>query len=143
MTMRLEVHPERCTGCNSCMLACSFQHAKRFSREAARIRPERDLDHAESHPRVCVQCDAAPCIDACPVSALSRHPRTGAILLDDDLCTGCQNCVSACPYVGIYWDASRSIPLICDLCGGAPQCVSFCQFPQALTLVATGEEAIE
>ncbi len=140
MAVRLVVSAERCTGCNSCVLACSFTHTNEFMHEKSRIQTVRDAEHADVHPRVCVQCREAPCLAACPTLALSRKPKTGAIALDPDLCTGCKLCEAACPYNGIHWDVVSKRPLICDLCGGAPECVLVCQFPKALTAVEREEE---
>ena len=132
MRKRLVIDPPECTGCDSCMLTCSFQHERSFGLEKSRIWIEKDNERADFIPRVCVQCDDAPCIDSCPVDALSRDERTGATILDREICTGCQTCVSACPFDGIRFDDKDGVPLICDLCGGDPTCVKYCQFPLAI-----------
>jgi len=140
VAVRLVVNPERCTGCNSCVLACSFAHAKEYAFEKARVRTSRDAEYADARPRVCVQCAEAPCLAACPTGALSRTAETGAIAVDSDLCTGCGLCRAACPYDGIHWDATSKRPLICDLCGGEPECVQVCRFSKAITTRVVGEE---
>lgn len=132
---RLEVDAARCTGCNSCVLTCVFVHEGAFSLSGARIRVDADPISAEYTPRVCVQCEGAPCIAACPVEALSRDPATNAIALDEATCTGCRSCMDACPYGGIGFDEESRRPRICDLCGGAPACVDVCRLPQAIRFV--------
>lgn len=129
---RLLVDAARCTGCVSCVLACSVAHDGVYSYEGARIRIVKDAERATATPRVCIQCDAAPCIPACPVGALSRDDGTGAIYLSVNLCIHCRRCAVVCPFDGIHWNETEGIPVICDLCGGEPECVLFCRFPQAI-----------
>lgn len=85
---------------------------------------------------VCQQCDDAPCLEACPEEAISRAPKTNAVVVDQDLCIQCGSCVSACVIgldavaseqkLAIRLDADTQFPLKCDLCSGDPQCVKFC-----------------
>lgn len=132
MNRCLVVNPEVCTGCNSCMLTCSFTHEGYFSFSKSRMQIEKDEERAVSIPRVCIQCKDAPCIQVCSEEALFKDKGTGAIMVDKDKCTGCKKCVKACPYGGIVFDEEGSIPLICDLCGGKPSCIEVCRFPQAI-----------
>jgi carbon-monoxide dehydrogenase iron sulfur subunit len=132
MAKRLVIDATECTGCDSCALTCSFEHERAFSLEKACIWVEKDQERASFTPRVCVQCEEAPCIVACPVGALTRDERSGATVVDRDICNGCQICVSVCPFDGIGFDDSDGLPLICDLCGGEPACVRFCEFPLAI-----------
>lgn len=138
MPGRLVVEEEKCTGCTGCMLACSFAKDLVFSLTRSRIRVLRDQEHADFRPRVCIQCEEAPCIQACPVGALSRDGATGAIRLDEEACIGCRRCVEACPYGGVGFDEETQKPLICDLCGGSPACVEACRFPQAIRYQEVG-----
>lgn len=131
----LVVDSSQCTGCNSCMLTCSFEHAGLFSLEKVRIWVDRDTERADFTPRVCIQCEEAPCIASCPVDALSREERTGAIAVARGTCDGCRICATACPFDGIGFDDADGMPLICDLCGGDPACVKFCEFPLAIRFV--------
>jgi carbon-monoxide dehydrogenase iron sulfur subunit len=137
----LEIRAEECTGCDSCVLACSFGKTGRFEKRLARIRTTREAERAAVRPNVCIQCSDAPCLDSCPESALSRSIDTGAVLLDPERCTGCRACVGACPHSGVHWHPDLNRPLICDLCDGEPECVKFCRFPEALVAVRGGDDA--
>jgi Fe-S-cluster-containing dehydrogenase component len=64
------------------------------------------------------------------MGAISRDEKTGAVLIDENLCVGCKLCVMFCPLGGVGIDENRKI-LKCDLCGGDPICVKFC-IPGAL-----------
>ena len=138
---RLVLDAIRCSGCRSCVLACSFAHGGVFDVSASRVRIHRNAERAECAPRVCIQCEEAPCIASCPVEALSRDDKTGAIRLDADTCTGCRRCVDACPHEGVGFDEKGNLPLICDLCGGEPVCVGFCRFTEAIRFDASVKES--
>ena len=139
MTRRLVIDPLRCTGCTSCMLSCSLAKEGTHSFELSRITVERNEEHANFHPRACIQCDERFCIQACPVGALRVHPNTGATAVDGSLCIGCRACEEACPHGGIHFQEGGDLPLICDLCGGEPSCVKTCAFPQAVQFLEEGE----
>ena len=130
----LAVDHERCTGCCLCELACSSRPgATGFNPSLSAIRVHviglMDMDV----PLVCMQCEDAPCAGACPEEAFYRDAATGALLIDEGLCSGCGACVKACPYDAINEHATRSTPIKCDLCGGSPLCVSYC-VPGALSV---------
>ena len=129
---RLVIDSDRCTGCNSCVLSCTFVHSSRFSYDGSRVMIVREPAKSASSVRVCVQCDDAPCISSCPVDALTREQGSMRIVLDRDRCVGCGKCVGACPFGGVTFDQEASLPLICDLCDGDPACVEACAFPRAI-----------
>jgi len=128
---KLIIDPEKCTGCNSCVLACSFAHEGYFSFSKSRIQIKKDEERAVSDPKVCVQCEEIYCIEVCPVDALSRDRTMGVIKWDRERCIHCHLCEAACPYGGIHFDKADEL-LICDLCGGDPACVRVCKFPGAI-----------
>jgi Fe-S-cluster-containing hydrogenase component 2 len=75
----------------------------------------------------CQQCEDAACIAVCPVSAINRNNSSGAIEIDDELCVNCKECITACPFKGIYFDRIDDKIIKCDLCDGDPKCVTFCE----------------
>ncbi|MHB1651496.1 MAG: TIGR04076 family protein [Desulfitobacteriaceae bacterium] len=135
---RMLVNEQACSGCRACETTCSFVHSQTFSEAEARIRIEKDEANGRDIPRVCRQCGAACCVEACPAEALSRDPNTKAILLNKDLCTGCKACSKACSFSAIYFSPDLHHPLFCDLCQGDPQCVERCA-TGALTFGRAGE----
>jgi len=129
--------PDRCTGCQRCVLACSYARTKAYSPSKSRIwviRLERKIDQ----PIFCNQCGI--CIGACPVNALSREKKTGAIIVNEERCIGCGYCVNACPWGVIVVDRTTHKAIKCDLCGGYPACVKECP-EQALQFVDIGKAA--
>jgi tetrathionate reductase subunit B len=55
------------------------------------------VDRAYFVPKLCNQCEDAPCNQVCPVHAAFTSPE-GIELVDPDRCIGCAYCVQACPY---------------------------------------------
>ncbi len=138
--MRLRVHQERCTGCESCVLTCTFEHEDTFRLGSSRIQIGRNENDGIFRPMVCVQCPERFCVKGCPLGALTISPDLGHILVDREVCIGCGACEEACPYGGIRLSGDDEVPLVCDLCGGDPACVKVCRKPQALQLGGEEEE---
>jgi Fe-S-cluster-containing hydrogenase component 2 len=118
--------PFQCTGCRMCELVCSFTHYKIFNPSLARIRVTTNEPELIDFPVVCRLCLNPPCHEVCPTQALSKHNHLGINKIDREMCIGCGECVSACPFGAIYIPNGEKIPISCDLCGGDPRCVSFC-----------------
>jgi carbon-monoxide dehydrogenase iron sulfur subunit len=133
MNKILVVDHEKCTGCRNCEMACSVFHMHASNPAKSAVRIVKSEGPGLSVPVVCQQCEEPPCAAICPVEAISRDPETEAVVVDGDLCVGCQMCVVACPFGAVVLDRDRRQAIKCDLCGGAdPWCVRFCD-PGALT----------
>ena len=115
-----------CSGCRRCELACSIYHEGWMWPEASRIRVFMPFPGLEV-PHFCAQCDDYPCIESCPVDALSVDENTSAVLVDEEKCTSCGNCIDACPGKVPILHPETNKAVICDLCGGDPECVKVCQ----------------
>lgn len=111
-----------CVGCRMCEVSCGDFHYGAVSPVLSRIRVAKLESTGIELAVACLSCVEKPCLE-CPTEALSVG-ETGEILLKDDLCSGCDICVDACPVgaVGMY----DGLPLFCDLCGGETICVSTC-----------------
>jgi Fe-S-cluster-containing dehydrogenase component len=46
----------------------------------------------------CMHCVDASCVSACPVSAMTKDPKSGIVSYNADACVGCRYCVMACPF---------------------------------------------
>lgn len=117
-----------CTGCRECEVVCSLYHFGECNPERSAIRVVRSEKDGlvESLLLVCQQCEQASCIEACPDEALLRESDTGVISIDEENCSGCGDCIDACPAGCIFMDEQRDVAICCDLCGGKPQCVVLC-----------------
>lgn len=128
---RLVFDPASCRTCKVCVMACSIYHEGEARPAVARLAISFD-EFEPTNPisaRICFQCREAPCLEACPVSAMSRHPVTGAVVIDDDVCIGCLRCRKACPWDVPVRHPDRRLALKCDLCSDrdrGPICVQVC-----------------
>jgi carbon-monoxide dehydrogenase iron sulfur subunit len=120
----LMVDPSRCTGCRSCEMACSLFHEGMCSPVLSRMRIIKYEVIGKSYPSVCSQCSKPQCLTACDQGAIKIDATNGAVLIDQNLCTGCRSCLSACPQIGFH--PEKRVAFKCDLCGGSPQCARFC-----------------
>lgn len=79
----------------------------------------------------CNNCEDAPCINACPTSAMHLSD-DGLVMIDRMLCLGCDYCKWTCPYDALHLDPSGGIMGKCDFCidllyeGRNPACVDAC-----------------
>ena len=54
------------------------------------------------------------------------------VLIDEELCTGCKDCIEACPLGVMQFDNEKNVAQKCDLCvdrlssGLSPACVAAC-----------------
>lgn len=121
----LLITPERCIGCGTCELACSFGHEGEFSPSFARISVLR-FEAGVNVPMTCLQCDKPACVAACKTAALEKDTKTGLVTVNATKCIGCRMCVMACPFGNISYNATLKHTLKCDQCGGKPMCAEFC-----------------
>ncbi len=122
------IHADKCSGCQMCEVACSLKHMKECNPERSRIRmikTEKDGQY-DFIPSTCMQCETALCELVCPVKAISRHPETGARVIDETKCIGCSSCSYACPFGACFVDRKIGKSIVCTQCDGDPTCVKVC-----------------
>ena len=131
----LTVDVEKCDGCRQCEMICSLVHTDGLISPAkARVNVMKKETMGVDIPMVCRHCEEPPCADVCPMNAIIRDEETGAVLIVEDKCIGCRECILACPFGAIKFDIERSKPIKCDLCidrvkaGELPACVEWCQW---------------
>lgn len=137
---------DACTGCYLCQIACKDEHVGNSHSPFTKPQPEtghfwmkvtatergRTPQVKSSYfPLMCMHCDNAPCIKACPEDAIIRRD-DGLVWIDPAKCNGCGLCVEACPYDVIYFNESLQIAQKCTGCahlvdkGMTPRCVDIC-----------------
>jgi anaerobic carbon-monoxide dehydrogenase iron sulfur subunit len=124
MEKYLLAFPELCTGCLRCAYACSATHEGVFRPSMSRIHIQNFPEHGAGVPNICFQCPNAECMKACPEQAIYRND-LDVVLIDKEKCTGCLDCVTACPY-GMIDINEDKVAYKCDLCDGDPACVKEC-----------------
>lgn len=121
----LDVISERCTGCRLCEQWCALNHEGEAEGKT-RIQISRIHHDYVNIPKVCRQCEDAPCIANCRFDALSKDVVSGAVIVNLELCMGCKVCMRFCNYDAIKYNRLTGKVRICDLCEGNPQCVVHC-----------------
>ena len=94
----LMINDEKCTGCRLCELVCSVMHDGISNPSRSRIKVIKWEAEGLYIPMSCQQCQDAPCMNVCPVKAISRDEDLARVIVDYDVCIGCRACVSACPF---------------------------------------------
>lgn len=138
----LLINHEKCTGCRLCEQVCAAKHHGVSNPSRSRIRVMKWEMEGLYVPVSCQQCQDAPCLNACPVSAISRNEELNRVEVDYDVCIGCRTCVSVCPFGAMNYDAIDGQVAKCDLCDGDPQCARFCDV-NAIEFVDGGDVSIE
>ena len=126
MAKVLMIHPDRCTGCHSCTLACSFFHENEFRPTVSRVHVFSWERESISVPMMCQHCEDAPCVSVCPTGAMHRNEATTWVEWDTNLCIRCKMCTIACPFGNVVYDGVTNNIIKCDMCSGDPECVKFC-----------------
>jgi Fe-S-cluster-containing dehydrogenase component len=144
----IEHDSKLCSGCLSCMIACSLAHEGNPSMSFSRIQVSRYVfddfpQDIQGYP--CQQCDEPKCVANCPTGACHVDTSNGNVrTIDAKKCIGCQTCFKSCVLTPrrLAWNSADKKALKCDLCAdapintkpGSPACVNNC--PQkALKLV--------
>ncbi len=133
---------ERCIGCHTCTVACKLENGiEQGSWITVRTIGGDGMDTPAGQwpdlkmyyePKPCMHCAEPPCVDACPIGAISKRD-DGIVLVDREACDGCQICVAACPYDVFLSDPETGVVSKCTLCahrvdeGLDPFCLICCQ----------------
>ena len=140
LNQHVDCDSEKCVGCDICEYACSFEKEKVFNPLKSRIRSVR-IGQIQNTAVTCKGCIDAPCILACPEKAISQAKKTGAIIIDESKCKGCDWCIDACKYGAITLHPISRKAIVCDICGGDPKCIPICP-ESALSLTGKSNDKI-
>ena len=133
----LVIDLDRCSGCDSCVVACKFENNLDLGVYWNRVNivgPDGEFPDIEQYwlPTQCQQCENAPCIAVCPTGASYRDDEHGLVLIDKETCIGCQVCMDACPYGARTFNETLNVVEKCTCCvqrlkdGEKPACVHNC-----------------
>jgi Fe-S-cluster-containing dehydrogenase component/formate-dependent nitrite reductase membrane component NrfD len=125
----------RCIGCHACTIACKSENEVPLSvtRTFVKYVDVGTFPQARRAFQVtrCNQCEDAPCVAACPTSAMHRRP-DGIVDFDKRVCIGCRACIAACPYDAIFINPEDHSAEKCNFCahrldvGLEPACAVVC-----------------
>jgi tetrathionate reductase subunit B len=126
----------RCINCRACVVACRAEWGTPLGHSRDWVR-EVEMEGPDGEPGLmllpgrCQHCDDAPCVESCPSGAAYKRD-DGVVLVDEDLCSGCELCVPACPYDARFLNPDTGTVSKCTFCqpridqGLAPACVQTC-----------------
>jgi Fe-S-cluster-containing dehydrogenase component/formate-dependent nitrite reductase membrane component NrfD len=129
------IDQDKCIGCHACTVACKSENEVPLSVTRTYVKSV-DIGIFPQARRAiqvtrCNQCDDAPCVAACPTSAMFRRP-DGIVDFDKSACIGCKACMAACPYDAIFINPEDHSAEKCNFCahridmGLEPACVVVC-----------------
>ncbi len=127
-----------CIGCKACEVACKEWNQLEGNPPAFRDSYDNtgQLDHQnwrrvqfieQAQPAsgapvawtmmsdVCKHCANASCMEVCPTNAIIRT-EFNTVYIQPDVCNGCRNCLSACPYHVIGFNQQSGIAQKCTFC---------------------------
>jgi Fe-S-cluster-containing dehydrogenase component len=122
---------DKCMFCIGCQLGCKDEHVgndwtpyakpqpvtgqfwTKVNRVVRGTIPKVKLAY---YPVMCMHCDDAPCIEACPNGSISKRA-DGLVVIDPKKCQGHQLCIEACPYEDIiFFNTDLGIAQKCTGC---------------------------
>jgi Fe-S-cluster-containing dehydrogenase component/formate-dependent nitrite reductase membrane component NrfD len=125
----------RCIGCHACTTACKSENEVPLGVTRTYVKhvdvgefPQTRRAHQVTR---CNQCAHAPCVAACPTSAMFKR-QDGIVDFDKSICIGCKACMAACPYDAIFINPEDHSAEKCNFCahridvGLEPACVVVC-----------------
>lgn len=138
MNKTISLNIDLCTGCGACVVACMDQNDIFPEKDQFPFRRIYRIENGEFPESVikyisigCMHCEDAPCVIGCPIGAIARDEKTGAIIINSESCIGCHSCTISCPF-GIPRFNKEGKMEKCNLClerveeGLEPACVRVC-----------------
>jgi len=137
---------DKCTGCDSCTIACKAENNTRplispmtfkngrgvlpdqvsyrwVVKKEGGVYPQPTLTFVTS---ACNHCEHPACLASCPVAdvndphnennAIFKRREDGIVLINQDACIGCRNCIHACPYGAPQFNSQTELVEKCTFC---------------------------
>ena len=91
----------KCTGCQTCSIACKVANALAPTLQRVAVIEKETGQYPDVQrlyiPRRCMNCAEPECVEVCPSGATEKGD-DGIVTVDQDTCIGCRYCMMACPY---------------------------------------------
>ena len=117
-----------CVGCHACATACKEWNASGHMGPLPDFNPygdgawgvwfnrihsfedgEGEAARTVHFPKSCLHCEEPACVTVCPTGASYKRAEDGIVLVNEDLCIGCQLCSWACPYGAREYDYDAGV----------------------------------
>jgi Fe-S-cluster-containing dehydrogenase component len=131
----LVIDLDTCVGCHACAVACKEWNTSGYMAPLPDFEPygaepegvwfnrihsfEMRQDGRERtvhFPKSCLHCEEPACVTVCPTGASYKRAEDGIVLVNEDLCIGCELCAWACPYGAREFDDDAGVMKKCTLC---------------------------
>jgi Fe-S-cluster-containing dehydrogenase component/DMSO reductase anchor subunit len=124
----------KCVACSSCSVACAIENgSEKRLRSIFTNNPEAiEKVQVLNISLACNHCERSLCLEGCPASAYYRDEVTGAVIIDENKCIGCNYCTWNCPYDAPKYSEKKGVIEKCNLCISLiksdflPACVNGC-----------------
>jgi Fe-S-cluster-containing dehydrogenase component/DMSO reductase anchor subunit len=124
----------RCVDCRACSAACVLENGWSFKPRTIYKSEQYAGDSVAvmNLSLACNHCGNPACLRGCPAGAYTTDEVTGAVLVNDKKCFGCNYCIWNCPYDAPKIDPAAGLIGKCNLClsslkpGLLPACSSAC-----------------
>ena len=134
--LTLLVDDDLCFDCKACEIACKQENHVPVGLRYIMVIPSvpkkvGDMVISKFSPTVCLHCAKPACLGSCPSNAIKKRS-DGIVLIDAELCIGCGDCISACPFSVIGINTEINTAQKCTMCvqrvskGMEPACVCAC-----------------
>uniref|UniRef100_A0A7V4N4S3 4Fe-4S dicluster domain-containing protein n=1 Tax=Thermodesulfobacterium geofontis TaxID=1295609 RepID=A0A7V4N4S3_9BACT len=134
---RIFQNHNRCIGCFACIVHCKINKELGPGPKLCNIIPkEIKIEDGRVIQRfvfmTCFHCKDPECMKVCPTGAIQKREKDGIVFINSDLCTGCKECITACPWGIPQFNPETGKVVKCDYCkdridqGLLPACVSKC-----------------
>lgn len=151
MKYAMLIDSSRCSICFACQVACKDEFVGNKYPPYSYPQPDVEQEwikveeiekgkfpYVKVYPVIllCMHCEKAPCIEACPVPGGIYKDKNGAVIIDPARCnpSKCKTkpCLRRCPYRVVFFNSDLNIAQKCTLCmhrlqeGKEPACVNAC-----------------
>ncbi|MEJ6123883.1 dimethylsulfoxide reductase subunit B [Vibrio sp. 2-Bac 85] len=139
------IDSSKCTGCKTCQLACKDYRDLGIKQNYRRVYEYEGGSFVQNGDTwlqkdvfsyylsiACNHCSDPACVKVCPSGAMHKRDEDGFVVVDEDVCIGCQHCSNACPYGAPQFNKEAGHMTKCDGCyervaeGKQPMCVESC-----------------
>ncbi|MDI6689359.1 MAG: 4Fe-4S dicluster domain-containing protein [Actinomycetota bacterium] len=172
MAKAMLIDVTKCTACRACQVACkqwnqlpaekttcqgTYENPPELSPKTwTKLKFKEISENGEVkwlfRKMQCMHCTDATCVKVCPTGA-AHETELGAVVIDQDKCTGCKYCVQNCPFEIPQYDTDTNTVKKCRMCydrvsnGLTPACAQTCppgaiQFGEREEMVSLGLERV-
>ncbi|MEW5815404.1 MAG: 4Fe-4S dicluster domain-containing protein [Spirochaetota bacterium] len=103
---------EKCTGCQTCTVACKVENGLGPTIQRVTVLENEEGKFPDVKrvfiPKRCMNCGDPLCLSVCP-SGATEQGDDGIVTINREKCIGCRYCIMACPYnVRVFYAVEQS-----------------------------------